>query len=109
MNGAYEIGAVALRAQQRALETIANNVANINTPGFKRADVRFAEIVTVRSEPVIMLMIAGMRSPPRRRPGRWAGADSSSPRSTLSLASRDRIRRPVLCHGGTKVAIKRSG
>lgn len=52
MNGAYEIGAVALRAQQRALETIANNVANINTPGFKRADVRFAEIVTVRSEPV---------------------------------------------------------
>lgn len=51
MNGAYEVGAVALRAQQRALETIANNVANINTPGFKRADIRFAEIMTVRQQP----------------------------------------------------------
>ena len=46
MSGAFEIGAVALKAQQRALEAIANNVANINTPGFKRADVQFAEIVS---------------------------------------------------------------
>lgn len=52
MNGAYEIGSVALRSQQRALETIANNVANINTPGFKREDVRFAEVMAVRPQPV---------------------------------------------------------
>lgn len=52
MNGAYEVGAVALRAQQRALETHANNVANINTPGFKRSDVQFSEIVSARTEPV---------------------------------------------------------
>lgn len=51
MSGAYEIGAVSLRAQQLALETIANNVANINTPGFKRADVQFAEIVTALGDP----------------------------------------------------------
>ncbi|MGQ7829971.1 flagellar hook-basal body protein [Altererythrobacter sp. Z27] len=51
MNGAYEVGAVALRAQQRALETIANNVANVNTAGFKREDVRFAEVMAVRPQP----------------------------------------------------------
>ena len=54
MNGAYEVGAVALRAQQRALETHANNVANINTPGFKRSEVQFSEIVSTRNEPVIL-------------------------------------------------------
>ncbi|WP_298303633.1 flagellar hook-basal body protein [uncultured Erythrobacter sp.] len=52
MNGAYEVGAVALRAQQRALETHANNVANINTPGFKRAEVEFSEIVSTQTNPL---------------------------------------------------------
>ncbi len=52
MNGAYEVGAVALRAQQRALETHANNVANINTPGFKRSEVQFSEIVSARLDPI---------------------------------------------------------
>ncbi|MEP0391777.1 MAG: flagellar hook basal-body protein [Erythrobacter sp.] len=51
MNGAYEVGAVALRAHQRALETHANNVANINTPSFKRAEVQFSEIVTTQGNP----------------------------------------------------------
>lgn len=45
MNGAFEVGAVALRAQQAALETMANNIANANTPAFKRADVVYSEVV----------------------------------------------------------------
>jgi len=44
MNGAFYIGAVGLDAQQRALEVIANNVANINTTAFKRSAVRFSEL-----------------------------------------------------------------
>jgi flagellar basal-body rod protein FlgG len=44
MNGAFEIGKVALRSQQRALETTANNIANVNTPGFKRSEVIFSEV-----------------------------------------------------------------
>lgn len=48
MNGAYEIGAVSLKANQQALEVIANNVSNLNSPGFKREEVRFAEIMTVQ-------------------------------------------------------------
>lgn len=46
MSGAFEIGKVALRTQQSALETVANNIANVNTPGFKRADVIYSEVVT---------------------------------------------------------------
>lgn len=44
MNGAFYIGAVGLDAQQRALEVVANNIANINTNGFKRSAVQFSEL-----------------------------------------------------------------
>ncbi|WP_332819481.1 flagellar hook-basal body protein [Sphingopyxis sp.] len=52
MNQALEIAAVSLRAQQRALETMANNIANVNTPAFKRSDVIFAEVVGNGPAPV---------------------------------------------------------
>jgi flagellar basal-body rod protein FlgG len=45
MNAAFEVGAAALRADQRALEIHANNVANVNTPSFKRTEARFAEVL----------------------------------------------------------------
>jgi len=45
MNGAFYIGAIGLQSQQRALEVIANNIANINTPAFKRSEVRFTELM----------------------------------------------------------------
>jgi flagellar basal-body rod protein FlgG len=45
MNGAFYIGALGLDAQQRALDVVANNIANINTTGFKRQTVRFSELV----------------------------------------------------------------
>lgn len=44
MNGAFYIGAVSLDAQQRALEVVANNIANVNTAGFKRSAVQFSEL-----------------------------------------------------------------
>lgn len=45
MNSAFEVGSVSLRAQQRALETISNNIANVNTPGFKRTEVAYSQIL----------------------------------------------------------------
>jgi len=45
MNGAFYIGAIGLDAQQRALEVVANNIANINTTAFKRSTARFSELV----------------------------------------------------------------
>ncbi|HEX8669708.1 MAG TPA: flagellar hook-basal body protein [Allosphingosinicella sp.] len=45
MNGAFYIGATGLQAQQRALDVVANNITNMNTAAFKRAEVRFSELV----------------------------------------------------------------
>lgn len=45
MSGAFHIGAIGLDAQQKALDTIANNISNINTTGFKRTEVRFSEVL----------------------------------------------------------------
>lgn len=45
MSGAFHIGAIGLDAQQKALDTIANNISNINTTAFKRTSVRFSEVL----------------------------------------------------------------
>lgn len=52
MNGAFEVGAVSLRAQQQALVTIANNIANVNTPSFKRSEIRFSEVIANQASPL---------------------------------------------------------
>lgn len=45
MSGAFHVAAIGLDAQQRALEVIANNIANVNTPAFRGSGVRFSELV----------------------------------------------------------------
>jgi flagellar basal-body rod protein FlgG len=54
MNGAFYVGATGLQAQQRALDIVANNIANINTMGFKRSEIRFSELIgpIVQRDPV---------------------------------------------------------
>lgn len=63
MNGAFYIGATGLEAQQRALDVTANNIANMNTPGFKRSAVRFAELVAAPNETMAdpIAALAGVR------------------------------------------------
>lgn len=51
MNKAFEVGGVGLDAQQRALDVIADNIANLNTPAFKRADVQFVDLMAQRNDP----------------------------------------------------------
>ncbi|MGU7783228.1 flagellar hook-basal body protein [Burkholderia sp. PU8-34] len=46
MNNVFYIGATGLTAQQTAVDTTANNIANMNTPAFKRSDVAFSELLT---------------------------------------------------------------
>lgn len=45
MSNAFYIAATGLDAGQNALDTVANNIANMNTVGFKRSQVRFSELV----------------------------------------------------------------
>jgi len=51
MSQAFEVGGIGLEAQQKALDVIANNIANLNTAGFKRADVQFVDLMAQRSDP----------------------------------------------------------
>jgi flagellar basal-body rod protein FlgG len=39
------IGATGLYAQQLSVDTIANNIANLNTPGFKKSNVNFQDLM----------------------------------------------------------------
>lgn len=48
MSDAFYVGAVGLQTQQRALDGIANNIANVNTPAFKRVQLRFSDVVASR-------------------------------------------------------------
>jgi flagellar basal-body rod protein FlgG len=45
MNEALYIGATGLKAQQLQVETVANNLANVNTAGFKRSQVSFEDVM----------------------------------------------------------------
>jgi len=51
MNGAFEIAGIGLAAEQKALDVIANNIANINTPAFKRSDIQFSEMLAQQADP----------------------------------------------------------
>jgi flagellar basal-body rod protein FlgG len=50
VNGAFYVGAIGLQSQQRALDIIAGNIANINTPAFKRSEVRFSEVLASHAD-----------------------------------------------------------
>jgi flagellar hook-associated protein 1 FlgK len=54
MPGILNIGLSALLAQQRALTTTANNIANASTPGFSRQRVELRERQTERFGPVFL-------------------------------------------------------
>lgn len=50
MNNGLYIGATGLRAQQSALDIVSNNIANMNTPAYKRSSVVFSELVSSPAE-----------------------------------------------------------
>jgi flagellar basal-body rod protein FlgG len=52
MNNVFYIGATGLNAQQSAVDITANNIANMNTPAFKRRVVSFSELLTSAATPV---------------------------------------------------------
>lgn len=47
MNDALYIGATGMQAQQLNVDTIANNLVNLNTPGFKKARVSFTDLMAI--------------------------------------------------------------
>ncbi len=52
-----------LRAQQLALDTVSNNIANVNTVGFKSQEVDFAETLTTQLRPANTVLPNGQVVP----------------------------------------------
>lgn len=48
MNDALYVAATGLRAQQSNVDTVANNLANVMTPGFKKGRVNFADLMVAQ-------------------------------------------------------------
>lgn len=58
MFDALYIGATGMQAQQLNVDTIANNLANVNTMGFKKARVSFTDLVARAEAPVLPALAA---------------------------------------------------
>ncbi|HYD51300.1 MAG TPA: flagellar basal-body rod protein FlgG [Gemmatimonadaceae bacterium] len=56
------IAATGMQAQQQSVDTIANNLANVNTVGFKKSRVTFADLVSQQAA------LAGADGPPLAAP-----------------------------------------
>ena len=81
---ALAIAATGMNAQQTNLEVIANNIANINTTGFKRARAEFSDLLyqveraAGRAEPRQPEHRAGRRQHRPRRQDRRRSATCTS-------------------------------
>ena len=84
---ALAIAATGMNAQQTNLEVIANNIANINTTGFKRARAEFTDLL-------YQVDRAAGRAQPRPMqascPKASRSASASGPRPSATCTSRAR-------------------
>ena len=81
---ALAIAATGMNAQQTNLEVISNNIANINTTGFKRARAEFTDLMyqNVQSQGVARQagLEAAYHRPYQSRPGcRWSAVGPALP------------------------------
>ena len=60
---AFSTAATGMTAQQMMVDMIANNLANINTTGFKRSQINFQDLLYVEMQPEGTEVSSGIKSP----------------------------------------------
>lgn len=60
---AFSTAATGMTAQQAMVDMVANNLANINTTGFKRSQIDFQDLVYIKSREVGTEIASGVTSP----------------------------------------------
>ena len=60
---AFSTAATGMTAQQTVVDTIANNLANINTVGFKRSQVDFQDLMYLKLQEAGTETVSGVRAP----------------------------------------------
>ncbi len=63
MNRAMHAAATGMNAQQLSIDTIANNLANVNTTGYKRSKVEFQDLLYETIRPAGSVTVAGVETP----------------------------------------------
>ena len=60
---AFSTSATGMAAQQTMVDMIANNLANINTTGFKRSQVAFQDLLYIKLKDAGAEVVSGLKSP----------------------------------------------
>jgi len=60
---AFSTAATGMTAQQMMVDMIANNLANINTTGFKRSQINFQDLLYIEMQPEGTEVASGIKSP----------------------------------------------
>jgi flagellar basal-body rod protein FlgG len=60
---AFSTSATGMAAQQTLVDVIANNLANINTTGFKRSQVAFQDLLYIKLKDAGAEVVSGLKSP----------------------------------------------
>ena len=91
--------ATGMRVQQTNVDVIANNLANVNTSGFKRSQADFQDLLyVVMQEPGAPSATGRTACPPRAR---LLHTPSALPHGSISLVTN--MDRPGLCQLGCAV------
>ena len=89
---ALAIAATGMSAQEQNLEVIANNVANINTTGFKRSRAEFTDLIYQTER----LMGVSIGAATRRCPKALRSASASAPLQFAASTFRARSPTPAI-------------
>ena len=60
---AFSTAATGMQAQQMMVDVIANNLANINTTGFKRSQINFQDLLYIKMQEAGVEIVAGVTTP----------------------------------------------
>jgi len=90
---AFSTSATGMAAQQSMVDTIANNLANINTTGFKRSQVAFQDLLYIKLKEAGSEVASGLKTPSGLEIG--SGVRPAATMKVFTNGSLDNTTRPL--------------
>ncbi len=90
---AFSTAATGMTAQQMMVDTIANNLANINTSGFKRSQINFQDLLYIKMKEPGTEVASGINSPSGLEIG--SGVHAASTIKVFTLGELQNTGRPL--------------
>jgi len=90
---AFSTAATGMAGQQAMVDVIANNLANINTPGFKRSQINFQDLLYLKMSHAGSEVASGINSPTGLEIG--SGVRAASPTKVFTIGEMENTGRPL--------------